>query len=80
MTQMIAIDPNALDVLLSEVKRLHARLDAVQMAPRAEWVTVDEMATMIGKRKRTAIRHIERGQIEARAVGGTRMVRVNQEA
>lgn len=40
MSQLIAIDADALESLRIEVQRLHKRLDAVQMTPRPEWVTV----------------------------------------
>jgi len=75
--QFIAIDPSALDALRSEIARIHARLDAVAMTPAPEWVTVDQFADMIGKSRRTVLRRIDAGEIEARQIGGERMVRVN---
>lgn len=77
MTQLIAIDPNALNDLLSEVRRLNKRLDAVEMTPRPEWMTVDHFAAFIGKHRRTVIRRIEDGSLECREIAGVRMVRVN---
>ena len=75
--QYIAIDPAALDTLRAEIARLHSRLDAVDMTPRAEWVTIDQLADMIGKSRRTVLRRIDAGQIETRHVAGERLVRVN---
>lgn len=78
--QLIAIDPSALDALRNDIERLHARLDAVAMTPLPEWVTVDQMAEMIGRSRRTVIRRIEAGEIETRHIGGERMVRANRGA
>lgn len=76
--QLIAIDPSALDTLRNEIERLHARFDAVAMTPLPEWVTVEQMAEMIGRSRRTITRRIEAGMIEARDIGGERMVRANR--
>lgn len=78
--QLIAIDPSALDALRSEIERLHMRLDAVAMKPLPEWVTIDQLADMIGKSRRTVTRRIEAGEIETCLIGGERMVRVDRGA
>jgi hypothetical protein len=80
MTQLIAIDANALADLRQEVSRLHKRLDAVQMTPRPEWVTVAEFAEIIGKSRRTVLRRIQEGELESKNIAGARMVRVIQGA
>ena len=80
MSQLIAIDPQALDALRVEIEKLHKRLDAVQMEPRPEWVTVEEFAKLIGKHPRTVKRRIQAGEVEAREIAGVRMVRVNLDA
>lgn len=78
MSQLIAIDPNALESLTREVERLHQRLDAVQMQPQPEWLTVKEYADYVGRHPRTITRRIEAGELEACEMAGARMVRVNQ--
>ena len=44
MTQLIAIDPAALQSVLAELRQIRQRLDAVDMQPRPEWVTVADKA------------------------------------
>nr|WP_309504345.1 hypothetical protein [uncultured Roseovarius sp.] len=75
--QLIAIDPHALEALQSEIARLHAKLDAVAMMPKPEWVPVNEFAEMIGKSRRTVLRRIKAGELETREIGGERMVHVS---
>lgn len=74
MTQLIAIDPNALDNLLSEVARLHQRLDGVHMTPPPRWINVAEFAEKIGKSTKTVKRRIDEGKLETKDVAGVRMV------
>lgn len=76
MSQLIAIDANALESLLVEVQRLHKRLDAVQMMPMPEWVTVAEYAARVGRTKRTVRNWINEGSIETKREGAVTMVRV----
>ncbi|MDO6591566.1 MULTISPECIES: hypothetical protein [Rhodobacterales] len=79
-TTLIAIDPAAIDALTAEIKRLHQRLDAVEMTPRPDWVTVKEYASHIGRSLRTVTRRIDAGELEIRNECGVRMVRINQDA
>lgn len=78
MSQLIAIDANALESLRSEIHRLHKRLDAVQMTPRPEWLTVGEFADHVGRTKRTVRNWINEGSVETKREGGVTLVRVNQ--
>lgn len=80
MKTMIAIDPDALEALTVELQRLHKRLDQVEMAPRPEWITIDDCAALIGKHRKTITRRIKAGEIEAREICGERMVRFNPDA
>lgn len=75
---LIAVDPTAIEALTAEIKRLHQRLDAVEMTPRPDWVTVKEYATLIGRSLRTVTRRIDAGELEIRNECGVRMIRVNQ--
>ena len=54
MTQhtLIAVDPEVLDLIRSirdDLTRLNQRIDAVQMAPKPDWVTVKEYSELVGK-------------------------------
>lgn len=73
--QLIAIDANALAKLCKEVSRLHERLDAVDITPRPEWVTVGEFAQKVDRSPRTVTRWIDAGQVESKTIAGVRMVR-----
>lgn len=78
--QMIAIDPDALEGLTREVQRLHQRLDAVEMQPKPEWITVAQYADRVGRTKRTIRNWINEGRIETKMDGAVTMVRVSQAA
>lgn len=77
---LIAVDPVAIENLTAEIRRLHQRLDAVEMTPRPDWVTVKEYAAHIGRSLRTVARRIDAGELEIRNECGVRMVRLNQGA
>lgn len=79
MNQLIAIDPQALDALRVEIARLHKRLDAVQMAPRPEWITVGDYAEHVGRTKRTVRNWINEGSVETKREGGVTLVRINRD-
>lgn len=80
MTQLIAIDPDALEGLTREVKRLHQRLDAIEMQPKPEWVTVPEYAEMVGRTTRTIRNWIDSGKVETKRDGEVTLVRLSQAA
>lgn len=74
--QLIAIDPTALESLRREIARLHARLDAVTITPRPEWVTVKDAATALDVTPDTIRRKIKSGELQAKGTGKGRMVRL----
>lgn len=78
--QLIAIDSDALNELLCEVRAIRSRLDAVEMQPRPEWLTVADYAAHVGKTASTVTRWIDAGLVESRHEGKTRMVRLNPNA
>lgn len=80
ISQLIAIDPNALESLTREVERLHKRLDAVQMQPQPEWLTVKEYAVHVGRTQRTVRNWINQGQVDTKREGEVTFVRVSQAA
>ena len=78
MTQLIAIDPAALQSVLAELRQIRQRLDAVDMQPRPEWVTVAGYAHHIGRSRATVSRKIKAGEVETCMEAGVRMVRVRR--
>jgi len=78
--QLIAIDADALDALLGEVRAIRERLDAVEMQPRPEWLTVAEYADHVGKSKDTVTRWIRSGRVASKHEGNVRMVRLSPAA
>ena len=80
MNQMTIVQTDQLDAVMEELKRLHRRLDAVEMTPKPEWVTVNKYASLKNVSRRTVIRKIEAGKVDAQDIDGYRMIRVNQAA
>jgi len=76
MSQLIAIDAKALDALFSEIARVHQRLDAVDMRPRPEWVTVADAAKAMNVTPDTVRRRIKEGALQAKGTGKCRMVKL----
>jgi tRNA isopentenyl-2-thiomethyl-A-37 hydroxylase MiaE len=72
---MIVIDRSELRHLIDTVERLERKIDLVQITPRPEWVTVADAARIHDRSEKTICRWIEAGTIEAKHVGGKRMVR-----
>lgn len=62
--------------LVAELKALRAALDRAQIAPRKEWLTVDEYAETVGKSVRTVRRWIDTGQLETKRSGNVLLVRI----
>jgi excisionase family DNA binding protein len=77
MNQMTIVQADQLDMMMEELKRLHRRLDAVELTPKPEWLTVIEYAKLIGKGERTVIRMIQSGKLEIKHTGGIRLIHVN---
>lgn len=74
MKQLIAIDPRALDTLISEVKSLRREVQSQVRKP--DWLTVGEYAAIQRCSRRTVMRRIDKGTIETRQENGVKMVRV----
>lgn len=74
---MIAVDARALDALIAKIDRLQATVDAVTIAPKPKWITINEHAAKIGKTRKTVTRRIDAGLLEAQQIDGVRMVRAN---
>ncbi len=78
MTQMIAIDANALDAVLVRLDRLERMLQGVTVQPKPEWVSVADYAKQINRCRKTVVRMIERGELETCGSGHNRQVRVQR--
>ena len=76
MTQLIAINADALDAVLVRLERLENMLQGVTIQPKPEWVSVRDYAKQLNRCQKTVTRMIERGEMEARGSGHSRMVRV----
>lgn len=74
--QLIAIDAGALENLISEVRSLRDEVRAAKFQPDPKWLTVKEYANHVGKSESTVNRWIAQGEVEAKTIGKTRMVRV----
>lgn len=75
MTTLLAIEEADLASLLARLERIEKKLDAVDMQPRQEWMTVKAMAEQLNRSPRTVTRMIDAGKVESKTVGSVRMVR-----
>lgn len=76
MTQTIlAITQADLSAIEQRLADLQARLDQVEMAPRREWLTVEEYASSIGRTVRTVRRRIEKGELVTREECGVTLIK-----
>ncbi len=80
LPQMIVVDAGQLLALIDEVAALRRAVEQVQIQPRPDWMTVRQYAVSIGRHIRTVNRRIAEGQLECKAIGGERMVRVSPAA
>lgn len=78
MSQLIAIDADALESLRLEVSRLHKRLDAVQMTPKPQWLPIPAYAAHVGRTMRTVRNWINDGSVESKREGAVTLVKVSQ--
>lgn len=62
--QLIAVDANALDQLISRVESLEKKLDAVRFAKEPRWISVAAAAEKYGKSHATIRRWKAEGRIE----------------
>jgi hypothetical protein len=76
-TPLVVIDADTADRILRELAALHDKLDRLDVKPKPEWLSINDYAQHIGCHRKTVIRRIEAGRIEAKHVGGVRMVKVS---
>lgn len=73
---MFLLEPEALESLLARLDAIDAKLDAVQMQPAPEWLTVKEYAKHVGRDVSTVRRYVASGKLETREECGATMIRV----
>ena len=66
----------AIQTLTAEVQQLRRTVEAVQMQPEPEWVSVRRAAEIYERHPDTVHRWIRGGEIESKIVGKRRMVKV----
>ena len=74
--QLIAVDPEALDLILARLSALEEQVRQARIVPEPQWLTVKEYAAKIGRSERTVLRKVEAGELEAKHMSGVRMIRV----
>jgi hypothetical protein len=74
--QLIAIDADALKDMQAQLQELKSIVLAARFQPEPKWLPVREYANHVGKSESTVNRWIANGEVEAKTVGKTRMVRV----
>lgn len=74
--QLIAVDANALDLVLRKLDHLERKFDAADIRPRSEWVSIAEYAGTKGVTTRTVQNWIASGRVKARGAGKMREVKV----
>lgn len=74
--QLIAVDAEALAALIAKVDSLTDEVRKARIAPEPQWLTVPAYAEKIGRSVDTVMRKVRAGELEARHVGGVRMIRV----
>lgn len=72
---MIAVDAGELQALRDEMTALRRAIEAVQMAPRPEWLTIPDYAAKVGRTAKTVRRWVNEGSIETRQDGSVTLVR-----
>jgi excisionase family DNA binding protein len=71
MTQpLLVISPADLAALESRLARIESALEKVNMTPVKEWLTMAEMADLLGVSLATVRRRMNDGQFETREIGG----------
>lgn len=76
MTTLIAIEADALNEVLTELRGLRDEVRALKGQSAPEWVSLKEYAAMHKVNVRTVYNHARAGRIETRGEGKLRMVRV----
>lgn len=75
-TPLVVIDADTADRILRELAAIRADLASRDIKPKPEWLPINDYARHIGCHRKTVIRRIEAGQIEAKHIGGVRMVKL----
>ena len=80
MTQLIAVDADALSEVITRLARLESKLADVTVQTVPEWMTIKQYAAHIERSTKTVKRRIDAGTIACRTIQGERMIKVNPAA
>ncbi len=69
------IGSDEIQALRAEIAALIRQMQAIQMTPRPEWVSVQEYAKSVSRSERTVREWIKAGRIESRRQGNLLQVR-----
>lgn len=72
---MIAVDAAELAAIRQELSALRRSIEAVQMAPRPEWLGVDDYATLVGRTTKTVRAWVREGRLDTKREGSVLMIR-----
>lgn len=72
---MIAVDAAELVALREEVAALRRSIEAVQMAPRPDWLSLDEYAAQVGRTSKTVRAWVRDGRLDTKREGSRLMIR-----
>ncbi|WP_171181012.1 hypothetical protein [Ruegeria sp. HKCCD8929] len=76
MAQLIAVDAEALLVLVLELRALKDEVRAARIQPDPKWLTINDYAEHVDRSVATVNRWISAGKVECKTFGQTRMVRL----
>ncbi len=71
----VAIDKARIEKLERQLNRMEAALNVLLKPKRQDWITVQECSKLVGRSESTVSRWVREGRIEAKSVGGQRLVR-----
>lgn len=72
---LIATDDARIAALEAKLDAILRQLQAVQMAPRPEWLTVAEYAAQTGRSTKTVRNWVREGKVETRRDGTVLMIK-----
>lgn len=72
---LIAVDASVLDAIQAELAALRRCIEAVQMAPRPDWLTVEDYAALVGRTTKTVRAWVREGRLDTKREGSVLMIR-----
>ena len=74
---MVAVDPDALNAILTKLEALEQHIRAANITPVPDWMDAGAYAKQRGVSRRTVMNWIARGEIESRRTGSKTEVRIS---